>query len=412
MGASGNWIKSLINLKKSQSKYATAKEGGTCRVWKLWRSGSGGGGRAGKSEKYVEDSEGSISSFVSDSALAAAMATVVRAPHKEFVLMKQEWAAIRIQTAFRGFLARQALRALRGVVRIQAIFRGRQVRKQAAVTLRCMQALVRAQARVKAQSSSQTNVDPIKQPSDEKGWIDSPGTVEEARKRLQKKQEGAMKRERAISYANAKLQTRTNLSPSNPRGTRKVEKSEEGDNSWLDRWVATKPWECSTNLEHHNNNSNFSGVKIKRNNISTRITAPPATTTTTTTTSQCSSSWYLGNNNSDSPTSSPSPMSPSSNDNNSSSIPNYMIPTESIKAKFKKQQRRSCNNGGGGSGGDDRSSSSIQRNSSEDFRSCGRKWSPLRPRSVTRATAAADNVKNLCKDLYPPMQQQQQQAVR
>ncbi|KAI5408809.1 hypothetical protein KIW84_054593 [Lathyrus oleraceus] len=60
----------------------------------------------------------------------------------------EESAAIKVQTAFRGYLARKALRALKGIVKLQAIIRGRAVRRQAMNTLKCLQSIVSIQSHV------------------------------------------------------------------------------------------------------------------------------------------------------------------------------------------------------------------------------------------------------------------------
>ncbi|GAB4842313.1 IQ-domain [Ancistrocladus abbreviatus] len=92
-----------------------------------------------------------------DAAVAAAQAAVavVRLTSQGrgtlFKGGRERWAAVKIQTVFRGYLARKALRALKGLVKLQAHVRGYLVRKQAAATLHSMQALIRAQAAVRSQ---------------------------------------------------------------------------------------------------------------------------------------------------------------------------------------------------------------------------------------------------------------------
>ncbi|GER29412.1 IQ domain-containing protein [Striga asiatica] len=61
-------------------------------------------------------------------------------------MSSQNLAAAKVQASFRGYLARRAFRALKGIIRLQALIRGHLVRRQAVATLHCMKAIVKFQA--------------------------------------------------------------------------------------------------------------------------------------------------------------------------------------------------------------------------------------------------------------------------
>ncbi|BAD73780.1 putative SF16 protein [Oryza sativa Japonica Group] len=181
------------------------------------------------------------------------LTTATTAVPKSPVSSKDELAAIKIQTAFRGYLARRALRALRGLVRLKSLVDGNAVKRQTAHTLHCTQTMTRVQTqiysrRVKMEEEKQAlqrqlqlkHQRELEKMKIDEDWDHSHQSKEQVETSLMMKQEAALRRERALAYAfshqwknSGRTITPTFTDQGNPNWGW----------SWMERWMTSRPWE-------------------------------------------------------------------------------------------------------------------------------------------------------------------------
>ncbi|XP_008788229.1 protein IQ-DOMAIN 14-like [Phoenix dactylifera] len=137
-----------------------------------------------------------------------------------------QMSAVKIQAAYRGYLARRNYRALKGLIRLQGVMRGQSVKRQTMNAMKCMQMLVRVQSQIRARRlqmmesrSIQQHHTPRKSDKEFESsfgkwsmthrseaeahgeWNDSVLTKGEVDARMRRKVEAVIKRERALAYA-------------------------------------------------------------------------------------------------------------------------------------------------------------------------------------------------------------------
>ncbi|CAH9081350.1 unnamed protein product [Cuscuta europaea] len=130
--------------------------------------------------------------------------------------------AIRIQSIFRGYMARKNFRSLRGLLRLQGFIRGDNVKKQTVNAMKQMHLFVRIQNQIRLRriemtenqaaqwqtsknyKDGESTLSKWSLPSEaghNENWDGSRLTKDEVDERRQKKLEATMKRERAMAYA-------------------------------------------------------------------------------------------------------------------------------------------------------------------------------------------------------------------
>ncbi|XP_052173485.1 protein IQ-DOMAIN 2-like [Diospyros lotus] len=203
-------------------------------------------------------------------AQAAAEVVQVTAVAHSTGKLKEKLAAIKIQTAFRGYLARRASKALRGLVRLKSLVQGPPIKRQTTNALKCMQTLARVQSQIQSRRirMSEENQALQKQLLQKRAkelanlrmgeeWDDTLQSKERIEANLLSKFEAAMRRERALAYSFSHQQTWKKSTRSAPLMFMDPNNPQWGW-SWLDRWMAARPWETPSSTEKELNNDQSS----------------------------------------------------------------------------------------------------------------------------------------------------------
>ncbi|KAL3506851.1 hypothetical protein ACH5RR_032233 [Cinchona calisaya] len=292
--------------------------------------------------------------------------------------------ATKIQAAYRGYMARRSFRALRGLVRLQGVVRGQNVKRQTMNAMKQMQLLVRVQTQIQSRRIQMLENQALQRQSfkndkegestlskwtlnqseagDNEDWDDSVLTKEEVEARLRKKVEAVIKRERAMAYAYSHQ-----LWKANPRSSETALEIRSNGFPWWWNWLERQmpqanpsqnqstaknihltpprpiseykrsPRPQASNYRHHNYafdnhesvtpRSSKSAVPVRGKQFQTPSRTPPRNSSgrmkyTRPRTSAAGSPFDLPMNDNDSLTSCP-PFS----------VPSYMVPTVSAKAK-------------------------------------------------------------------------------
>ncbi|KAK9269756.1 hypothetical protein L1049_001534 [Liquidambar formosana] len=196
----------------------------------------------------------------------------------------EDIAATRIQTAFRAFMARKKLRCLKGTVRFQVLIQGQTIGKQASTALSYIHSWSRIQTQIKARRLCMVTEGRLRQKKLEnqlkleaklqeleEEWCGGSETMEEILSRIQQREEAAVKRERAMAYAFSH-QWRANSSQTLGQTYYDLGKENWGW-SWMERWIAARPWEIRTPSQ------SFHPKKVQARQVSKlgNITNHPAT---------------------------------------------------------------------------------------------------------------------------------------